>query len=330
MKKKEILVERFPENPLVRPEDVDWINRYPEGDRAVFNCGVVFDEENKIFRMLLRGGSGPFSDVGYAESKDGIVWEVKKDSPVLKHDEDSCWSGYCARGIEDTRIVKWVDGLWYILATACSEDNFDSTRITGRVGIWRTSDFKKFEWVSCPFNIEDKDASIFPEPIGRYVYLLHRKDPDIWICKSRDLKLRSGWTVGKVLIKAPRFYKNSVGKRPQKIGIAGPPIKTPKGWLVVTHVVHSDNTSKWWKYYLRSYTLGFMVLDLENPTLVKYVHQSPILWPQEEHEIYGNVARVCFSCATVDYGDDIYVYWGGADTVICGGRLRKSDLPMCY
>ena len=25
-----------------------------------------------------------------------------------------------------------------------------------------------------------------------------------------------------------------------------------------------------------------------------------------------------------------YIYYGGADTVICGGRLYKKDLPMCY
>ena len=40
---------------------------------------------------------------------------------------------------------------------------------------------------------------------------------------------------------------------------------------------------------------------------------------------------VVFACANVDTGgDEIYLYWGGADTVICGGIIRKSDLPMCY
>ena len=73
-----------------------------------------------------------------------------------------------------------------------------------------------------------------------------------------------------------------------------------------------------------------MVLNLSDPTEIKYIHPAPILWPQEDYETYGNVPRVCFSCATVDFGDDIYIYWGGADTVIAGGKLKKADLPMCY
>ena len=81
----------------------------------------------------------------------------------------------------------------------------------------------------------------------------------------------------------------------------------------------------------RVYSLGFMVLDLENPTKIKYIHPAPILWPTEKHEITGAVPFVCFSNATVDPGGDaIYIYWGGADTVVCGGKIYKKDLPMCY
>jgi len=116
---KEILVKRFKENPLLIPEDVDWVMRqYPENERGVFNCGVIYDEKEKIFRMLFRGGSGPFSDIGYAESKDGKNWRkgLKREAPVLRHSDNNYWNGYCSKGVEDPRIIKpeWTEGWFYL------------------------------------------------------------------------------------------------------------------------------------------------------------------------------------------------------------------------
>ena len=114
---------------------------------------------------------------------------------------------------------------------------------------------------------------------------------------------------------------------PAIIGIAGPPIKTPKGWLAIVHVVHGQGENM----FDRVYSLGFMVLNLQEPTKIEYIHSGPILWPMEKNEIMGAVPVVCFSNATVDTGGDVlYIYWGGADTVICGGKLMKNNLPMCY
>lgn len=312
----EIRIERFKNNPLIEPDlHPTWIN--------VFNCGVVKDDNG--FKMLFRSAQTEdqsMSNLGLAFSVEGTKWYVLNE-PVLK-----CgFNNHCTRGIEDPRIVKWIDGWYYIFATASSPAG-------GRVGIWRTKNFLEFEWIGIPFNQEDKDASIFPEPIGNFAYLVHRKAPHIWISRTQDMSLRRGWRgSSQILIKTNQFYRHPEHKvLPSKIGIAGPPIKTPKGWLLITHIVHQWDKEKTRYSYLlnRLYSLGFIVLDLEDPTKILYVHPEPILLPEERHEIVGAVPNVVFSCATVDMGDFLYIYWGGADTVICGGKLLKKDLPMCY
>ncbi len=312
--KKAIWIERFKENPLLEPDSHHaWMSK------NVFNCGVVIDEDG-LYKMLFRAAltkDQSMSDLGLAFSVEGIKWYVL-DEPVLK-----CGDDHYTSGIEDPRIVKWIDGWHYIFATALSSTG-------GRIGIWRTKNFFEFKWIGIPFNHDDKNASIFPEPIGNFAYLIHRKAPHIWISRTRDLSLKSGWQDSQILINKDQFYRHPEHNvLPNKIGIAGPPIKTPKGWLLITHVCHrwDKKTTR----YNRSYSLGFVVLDLEDPTKVLYIHPEPILWPEEKHEIVGTVPNVVFSCATVDTGgDSLYIYWGGADTVICGGKLSKEDLPMCY
>ncbi len=312
---KDISISRFKNNPILQPNpNSNWMSK------NVFNCGVIIDDDG-LYKMLFRAAwteDQSMSDCGLALSAEGTKWYVL-DKPVLKCDMND----HCTRGIEDPRIVKWFGGWKYIFATACSH-------VGGRIGIWRTKNFLEYEWVGIPLNQEDKDASIFPELIGHseWAYLLHRRAPNIWISRTNNLTLMGGLRDSRVLTGKDSFYCSpNTGNLPDKIGIAGPPIKTPKGWLVITHVVHGRGENM----FNRVYSLGFMVLNLLDPTKIEYIHQHPILWPTEKYEIIGSVPMVCFSNAIVDTGgDSLYVYWGGADTVICGGALLKSDLPMCY
>ena len=320
---KTIQIERFKNNPLLEPDSHHaWMSK------NVFNCGVVIDNDG-LWKMLFRGArteDQSMSDLGLAISVDGEKWYVL-DKPVL----ECGFNKFCTSGIDDPRVVKWIDGWKYIFAAIRPSKKPKEYRT---VGIFRTKNFLEYEWVGMPFNFADINASIVPEPINGWAYLLHRKAPHIWISRTKDMSLKTGWQDNHVLINKDKFYRHpEYNVFPDKIGIAGPPIKTPKGWLLITHVVHRWDKKKTRYSFLlnRSYSLGFAVLDLEDPTKVLYIHPKAILWPEERHEIVGLVPNVVFSCATVDTGgDSLYIYWGGADTVICGGRLLKKDLPMCY
>jgi len=73
------------------------------------------------------------------------------------------------------------------------------------------------------------------------------------------------------------------------------------------------------------YRLGLVLLDGENPTRVLKRTDEPILQPEAEWEVEGDVKNVVFTCGAVLLGDDLWVYYGGADTVIglAKGNVRE-------
>jgi predicted GH43/DUF377 family glycosyl hydrolase len=101
-----------------------------------------------------------------------------------------------------------------------------------------------------------------------------------------------------------------------RIGIAGPPVKHPKGWLLFYHAVDSIN----------AYRLGAALLDYENPRKVLARQSTPVLEPELDWEINGYIPKVIFSCATIDHEDKYVVLYAGADTVIGAAYIQKSDV----
>jgi predicted GH43/DUF377 family glycosyl hydrolase len=60
-----------------------------------------------------------------------------------------------------------------------------------------------------------------------------------------------------------------------------------------------------------------MLLDLKDPTKILYRSIKPILEPTEKYEYEGHKAGIVYSCGAAVKGNDLYVYYGGADTVVC-------------
>ena len=98
-----------------------------------------------------------------------------------------------------------------------------------------------------------------------------------------------------------------------KVGLAGPPLKTDRGWLTVYHGVDEKAV----------YRLGIMLLDLEDPSRILRRQDEPILEPELPWELEGDVPNVVFSNGGFLRGSELWVYYGGADTVI---GLAKADV----
>ena len=66
------------------------------------------------------------------------------------------------------------------------------------------------------------------------------------------------------------------------------------------------------------YSIGGAILDIENPSIVKYRCQNYLLTPEEWFEERGFVPNVCFPCATLHDPDTgrIAVYYGAADSYV--------------
>ena len=74
------------------------------------------------------------------------------------------------------------------------------------------------------------------------------------------------------------------------------------------------------------YSIGGAILDLDNPSIVKYRCENFLLTPQEWYEERGFVPSVCFPCATLQDNDTgrIAIYYGAADTYVA---LAFTTLP---
>ncbi|MGQ9525064.1 MAG: glycoside hydrolase family 130 protein [Armatimonadota bacterium] len=295
-----VKLTRCTNEPILRP-----LLHHPWERAAVFNCGACL--RDGVVYLLYRAADHPFNDAsrqsvssfGYAVSTDGINF-FRFDKPVLQGQgpQEAC-------GVEDPRITL-IGDTYYVLYTAFGGRKPDDFRIS----MATTKNFLTWERHGVVLDEPNKDAALFPEKIGGRYVLLHRRPPAIWMAFSDDMR---NWTDHTVVMDVVECSWDS-----WRIGIAGPPIKTDQGWLLIYHGVD----------HKRVYRLGIAMLDLKDPTKVIARQREPILEPELDWEVNGLVPNVVFSCGAVDMGSRYLVYYGGADTVIGVAYLNKSDLSF--
>jgi beta-1,2-mannobiose phosphorylase / 1,2-beta-oligomannan phosphorylase len=72
--------------------------------------------------------------------------------------------------------------------------------------------------------------------------------------------------------------------------------------------------------------LGAVLLDLKNPSIVLSRSVDTIFEPLEEYERVGMVKNAVFSCGAVVREDTIFIYYGGADTVLGVAKVSLRKL----
>ena len=129
---------------------------------------------------------------------------------------------------------------------------------------------------------------------------------------SPDLK---HWGDFRILMKARQGGWWDAGK----IGLSPPPLRTPEGWLVLYHGVRETASGS-------IYRLGLSLLDLDDPTTVLRRGDEWVFGPKGLYERQGDVEQVVFPCGWVQSGDEIRLYYGGADTCLALASGLLSDL----
>lgn len=302
--------EKFQNNPLLKP-----IEEHTWESKAVFNPAAI-EIENITYIVYRTTGSGNLSHFGLAVSHDGICIDERLTRPIYPHRsvfEMPLEKGNSA-GTEDPRITR-IGDILYMLYTAYDGrlPRLAMTSIT-------VQDFLKRRWdawlkpkiISAP-NIADKDGALFPEKIqGKFVFL-HRVEPNIVIDMVDDLEFEEKSHLGEMKIITPRqgFWDGV------KIGINNPPIKTKDGWLIIYHGISKID---------RHYRIGALLLDAVDITKILARTPYPILEPETVYERRGVVDNVVFPCGHVLKGDELYLYYGGADKVLCGAKINLLDL----
>ena len=341
-----VLGERFTENPLLRPEDLKPLIQGAKIE-CLLNPGVFYYQD-KIW-LLLRVAERPLQEEGKisfpVNREDGSIdiisintddKELDLSDPriisykgqdyltTLSHLRLVCSDdgihfyepeGYLpltgkgaleSFGIEDCRVATMEDG-FHLTYTKVSPNAVG-------VGYIFTKDWKQFERRGMIFPPHNKDCAFFDEKIGDKYYALHRpSSPElggnyIWIAESPD---RIHWGNHQLIATTRKGMWDNV-----RVGAGAAPIKTKKGWLEIYHGADENNR----------YCLGLLLLDLHNPAKVLARSNSPVMMPEEEYEKTGFFGNVVFTNGHYVKNDDVYIYYGASDEVICGVKFTISDL----
>ncbi|MFH1837070.1 MAG: glycosidase [Candidatus Omnitrophota bacterium] len=301
-----MILKRYKKNPILSPRKENLWESV-----MTYNCGAVYEEGKVHIVYRAQGSKHGLSRVGYANSKNGFDIDERLDKPIFVSDPASDLECF---GIEDPRLTRIGDRIYMNYTAYGKNMGMVEPRKRYQIGIVSisVSDFlnKKWNWSKriYPFYMsEDKNSSFFPEKInGKYV-LIHRNSPNISISYSDDIEK---WNEQKILMRAENCWEDF------KIGGGAPPIKTDKGWIFIYHGV--DNK--------RKYRLGLALLDIKDPSNVIKRSSRPLLEPETDYERNGIVPDVVFSCGAVLIDDTVFVYYCGADTVICVATAKLNEI----
>jgi predicted GH43/DUF377 family glycosyl hydrolase len=205
-------------------------------------------------------------------------------------------------GIEDVRMIRFraADGTATYLGTYTAYDGRDIS-----IQLLRTHDFADFS--SQPLSgpgARNKGLALFPRQIdGRYVALSRADRESNAITTSQDL-LRWG---DPVVVQRPEQGWELV-----QLGNCGPPVETERGWLVLTHGVGA----------MRTYSIGALLLDLDDPTRVLGRLTQPLLTALGD-ERSGYVPNVVYSCGAMRHDRTLVLPYGSSDSAT---RIALVDL----
>ena len=295
------MITRHPNNPILTKKDIP----YPV--ETVHNAAVIKHQGEYImlFRSHLRTGR---SIIGKAVSKDGFHF-IADPQPFMIPAEKGIFAEYEAYGVEDPRITA-IDGRYYITYSAYSTHGV-------RIGLAVSDDLIHLKRLTFITEADYRNVVLFPEKIDDMYIRLDRPHSEIapwsiWISRSPDL---IHWGQAQRIMAPVEYHWDQM-----KIGPGAPPIKTKEGWLHIYHGVFPTMDGS-------VYRLGAALHDLDNPAVIHGVSDEWILQPEDPWEITGYVHNVVFTCGAVPETDgSLKLYWGGADTVMCAGTAKISEL----
>lgn len=198
-------------------------------------------------------------------------------------------------GMEDARFVRFTDDdgdvMFYATYTAYSGSSISQQLL-------QTGDFRSF--VSTPMvgpAAANKGLALFPRRIGGRFAALSRSDresntiaysdrPFVWTSAVPCQRPLQSWEV-------------------LQLGNCGPPIETDAGWLVLTHGVGP----------MRTYRIGALLLDLQDPTQIIGRLREPLLSPAPDEQ-NGYVPNVVYSCGALVHAGTLVLPYGIGDAAI--------------
>lgn len=341
------MTERFHENPIIKTADIQ-----PSQPGLVVECVLnpgVFFFENKTW-LVLRVAERPVQKEGFISfpilKKEGgleilefakndpeldltdarmVVYKKKTYLSTISHLRLVCSEDgknfheptdfptkiygtgpLETYGIEDCRVAKIGDE-FHLTFTQVSENGVG-------VGLMRTRDWRNFRRDGMILPPHNKDCALFEEKIGGKNFCFHRPSGIglggnfIWLAESPDLL---HWGNHQCILKTrPDMWDCA------RIGAGASPIRTSAGWLIIYHGADFEHR----------YCLGTALFDLDDPSKLLARSAEPLFEPIADYEKTGFFGNVVFTNGHLLNGDELTVYYGASDEVICGARFSIQQI----
>jgi predicted GH43/DUF377 family glycosyl hydrolase len=210
-----------------------------------------------------------------------------------------------SHGMEDARFVRFVDDdgeiTYYATYTA-----FDGHQILPQ--LLETTDFTSFHVGTLSGRCaQNKGIALFPRKIdGNFVALSRHDNVNNFVMTSADVRV---WHETGLIQEPERPWEL------MQLGNCGSPLETDAGWLVITHGVGP----------LRRYTLGALLLDLDDPSRVIGHLKEPLLSPRAD-EREGYVPNVVYSCGSIIHGEHLVLPYGYGDVGASVATIPLAEL----
>jgi len=214
-------------------------------------------------------------------------------------------SAHESNGIEDARFVRFIDddGSVTYFATYTAYDGYAILPKS-----IETKDFYHFN--ISPIHGEytqNKGLALFPRKIrGRYAMVSRYDGVNNYLMFSDNIHV---WHDTRK-IQEPQYPWEFI-----QLGNCGSPLETEKGWLMITHGVGP----------MRRYSLGAVLLDLEDPSRIIGQLREPLLMANEE-EREGYVPNVVYSCGSLINNGDLIIPYGMSDYASGFATVRLDEL----
>jgi predicted GH43/DUF377 family glycosyl hydrolase len=306
------------------------LHRYPNYDKATFRTklsemGVAARPADEVLaslaeRFSLESLEGRILEVEQAHGHDPdllhvmrtIHWLASSNYESTFHGDSRASERIIfpagpteSHGMEDARFVRfrYDDGSVTYFAPYTA---YDGLRILPQ--LIETRDFMTFRMTTLNGTAAvNKGIALFPRLIdGSFMALARLDNENNYVIRSNNVRF---WH-DRQLIQAPRAAWELV-----QLGNCGSPIETEAGWIVITHGVGP----------LRTYALGALLLDLNDPSQVIGCLEQPLLMPAAD-ERDGYVPNVVYSCGSMRFGDVIFMPYGIADVGTCIATVKVDDL----
>lgn len=195
-------------------------------------------------------------------------------------------------GMEDVRFVRFQEENFFCYYGTYTA--YDGHHI--KTQLIETRDFNIFTIRTLYGSaVSDKGMALFPEKIdGKYVMISRQGGETINIMFSENLYC---WDTFHILME-PKYTWEMV-----QLGNCGSPLKTDKGWLLLTHGVGA----------MRTYVISAVLLDLYNPSVITGRLTQPLI-EADESEREGYVPNVVYTCGLLRHGDLLLIPYAVSDS----------------